>query len=59
MTTFPMSNFEETSAAVGLGRIKGAINQEPNFSPMPQGGDKLEDCTIDKISAWIDDGAPE
>jgi len=26
---------------------------------MPRGGDKLDQCLIDKISAWIDAGAPE
>lgn len=60
-STFPMSNFEETSAAAGFGRIIGAINHTDGFLPMPYpaGSDKLSDCDIDKLTAWINDGAPE
>jgi len=59
MTTFPMGNYDEALAAVGFGRIIGSINHEANFSPMPRNGAKLDDCTIDKVTAWINDGAPE
>jgi hypothetical protein len=58
-TTFEMHDFATITAAVGFGRIIGAINQDAGFSPMPRGGEKLEDCTIDMITAWINDGAPE
>lgn len=27
-------------------------------SPMPKGGAKLDDCTIAKIQAWVNKGAP-
>ena len=60
-STFPMGTFAETSVAVGFGRIIGSINHEMDFLPMPypEGAEKLEQCTIDKITAWINDGAPE
>lgn len=58
-TTFPMGDYAETSVAVGFGRIIGSINHESGFSAMPRGGSKLDDCTIDKVTAWINDGAPE
>lgn len=58
-TTFPMSNYAETSAAVAFGRIVGSINHSEGFSEMPKGGDKLDDCTISEITQWIADGAPE
>jgi len=59
--TFAMSDFAETSAAVGFGRIVGAINHSDGFLPMPypSGSDKIAQCDIDKITQWIADGAPE
>jgi hypothetical protein len=45
--------------AVALnGRLFGAISHASGFQPMPRGGNKLSQCTIDKIKGWIDDGAP-
>ena len=57
--TFPMTDFAETEIAVGFDRIVGAINHTTGFSPMPRGGDMLDQCVIDKITQWIADGAPE
>ena len=57
--TFPMNNFETVSTAVDNGRILGAINWEDGFSNMPKGGDQLSDCNIEKMTAWINAGAPE
>jgi hypothetical protein len=39
------------------GRLWGAINHSPGFSPMPQGGNKMSSCDINKLKAWIDAGA--
>ena len=39
------------------GKLVPAINHTGPF-PMPQGGNKLDDCTIAKISAWVNAGAP-
>lgn len=36
----------------------GAINHDPNYAAMPQGGAKLPDCDLNKIKTWIDMGAP-
>lgn len=44
--------------AVALnGRLLGAVTWAPGFQQMPRGSAKLPDCTIDKIKAWIHDGA--
>jgi len=45
----------------GDNKIIGAINHEDGFVPMPYpvGSDKIDDCDIDKIEAWIADDAPE
>jgi len=47
------------------GRLIGSIKQDDGFLPMPRissgSGEStmLEDCKIDKIEAWVNDGAPE
>ncbi len=59
MVPFGMFDYESTEAAVGFGRIIGAIKRESGFSPMPKGGEMVSDCDISKMEAWIADGAPE
>jgi len=46
------------SVKANISRIKGAINHTSGYSPMPQGGNKLGDCELSKISAWINQGMP-
>ncbi len=41
------------------GRLFGAISWANGYQPMPQGSAKLSACNIDKINAWINDGAPD
>ena len=41
------------------GRLYGAISHASGYQPMPRGGGRLAQCTIDKIKGWIDDGAPD
>lgn len=43
---------------VDNGRFIGAIMHEDGFSPMPQSAPQLPQCTLDKIQAWVDEGAP-
>ena len=40
-------------------KLLGAIKHEPGFSEMPQGLPQLGQCSIDKIEAWIDQGAKD
>lgn len=40
------------------GKLYGVISWAPGFQKMPQGGNKLDACTIAKFKVWIDDGAP-
>ena len=58
---WPMDTYELSVGAVGFGCIENVIQHldQENCTPMPIGGDKLEDCDIDKILAWIDAGMPE
>jgi hypothetical protein len=39
------------------GQLIGALSHAAGFSPMPQGLDQLDECTINKIKSWIGDGA--
>lgn len=39
--------------------ILAALRHEAGVEPMPQALAKLDDCTIDKIEAWIANGTPE
>ncbi len=40
------------------GRLLGSISHAAGFKPMPQGGNKLPNCTINQIKTWISAGAP-
>ncbi len=51
-----LESYTDIKTNIDNGRITGAIKHMPGFSPMPQGG-KLDDCTIAKIEAWINNGA--
>ncbi len=46
------------AAVAANGRLFGAISHQAGFTPMPFGGNRLPQCTIDKIKSWIDAGAP-
>lgn len=39
------------------GKLHAAVTRPANW--MPNGGAKLDNCTLDKIKAWADAGAPE
>jgi hypothetical protein len=58
-TWFSLEGYANSKAAADFGRIEGAISHKADFSPMPKGSDKLDQCEIDKIIAWIEAGAPE
>jgi hypothetical protein len=40
------------------GGLLGSIRHESGFSPMPKSAPKIPVCEINKISAWINNGAP-
>lgn len=53
-----LDNHADTKTVVDRGRLLGAVKRMEGFSAMPQGGSKLSDCIIDKLSVWVADGAP-
>ncbi|NTW25939.1 MAG: cytochrome c [Lentimicrobium sp.] len=53
------STYEGLKTAVNNGSFRKAINHETGASPMPKNGNKLPDCDLKKIDAWINQGAPQ
>ncbi len=53
------SNYSGLMIIVNNGTFRGVINHLPGYSPMPKGQNKLPDCDIAKLNAWINAGAPE
>jgi hypothetical protein len=51
-----LENYENIKYSVDDGSFTGSINYNNGFSPMPP-ENKLDDCTISKIEAWINKGA--
>lgn len=51
-------NYEGLLPAVTSGVFWKAVNHEPGVTPMPYQGNKLPQCELDKIRAWINNGAP-
>jgi len=52
------SSYAGVKTKVDDGRLWGAINHLPGFSPMPKGGNKLSACEINQFKKWIAAGAP-
>lgn len=53
-----LAGHAQVKSKVDDGTLWGAINHLPGFSPMPQGGHKMNPCDISRIQAWIDAGSP-
>lgn len=52
-------NYSDILIVVQSGQLSGAINWDDGYTNMPFNQSKLDDCTINKINNWINDGAPE
>ncbi len=59
LTNGSLTNYTFAKAFADFGRLVGAVNHDAGFTAMPQGGEKLDQCDIDKIAAWVAAGAPE
>ncbi|MFN2440044.1 MAG: hypothetical protein ABR503_12650, partial [Chitinophagaceae bacterium] len=53
-----LGDYTSVKTQVNNGKLFGAINHAPGFSPMPQGANKMSQCDINKVKAWVDAGAP-
>lgn len=53
-----VDTYDDLRVVIDNGRFRGAINHLDGYSPMPQGGDKLNECNLTKINLWLDNDAP-
>ena len=54
-----LSSFDKVKASAQSGKFYGSIAHQPGIKPMPDGGQQLSACYINKVKAWIDDGMPQ
>jgi hypothetical protein len=52
-----LQGYEATKQMAVSGRLLGSIKHEDGYAWMPQGMPQLDKCYIDKVSAWIQQGA--
>lgn len=52
-----MGNHANDLVIARNGRLLGVIRHDAGYSAMPPAGDKLADCNITTIAAWITEGA--
>lgn len=53
-----LESYTNVKSVVNSGQLEGAITWAAGYTPMPYNQAQLDQCTIDKIKSWIDDGAP-
>lgn len=54
-----LEGYDNLKNYVDNGQLLGAIRHDPGFSPMPKNEPQLIECDIEKIEAWINEGAPD
>ena len=52
-----LDTYEGTKISATNGSLLGSVQHAQGYSPMPQGSNKLSDCSISTIKKWIDLGA--
>lgn len=52
-----LTNYTQVKASVQTGKFWGSITHASGYSGMPKGSNKLADCELNKINAWIKAGA--
>jgi len=58
-----LDTYTSTKVSAAKGELLPAVRQDvscaqcaANYAPMPLGGSKISDCSVNKISAWINQG---
>ena len=52
-----LSTYDGVAASAATGQLLNSILQNGKASAMPKGGNKLDDCSVKIISAWISNGS--
>ena len=55
---YDLSTYAGLKTVADANKLMPAINHTGNF-PMPQGQPKLDDCTIAKFQAWVNNNEPQ
>jgi len=53
-----LTDYNDVVIQVNNGNLLNVINHAPGYPQMPQGLPQLPSCSINKITAWINRGAP-
>ena len=53
-----LNNYDNIALIANAGLLYGVINHEPDYIPMPKGLPKLDNCSINQVKIWIENGAP-
>ena len=53
-----LQSYQSILNSVNNGTLLNSVLQNGKASPMPKGGNKVDDCSIKKISIWIRNGSP-
>ena len=53
-----LDTYTEVKKYADNGRLLGSVRHDDGFKAMPQSMPKSPKCDIDKLEAWIADGAP-
>ncbi len=54
-----LDGYSNLKSHAGDGSLTGDITHSPGHVAMPYQKPKLDDCTINKILDWVDQGAPD
>lgn len=54
---YNLGTYLDVKQCVADMQLLGVIRQTSGFKAMPQGAPKLDDCTINKITRWVNLGA--
>lgn len=54
-----LANYDDVTAVVNTGQFLGSLIHDPNYEPMPKDEGLLDDCRINTIKAWINQGLKE
>ena len=52
-----LETYDKIRALAESGRLLGSISHDAGFAAMPEGAGKLDDCSIETVRAWIQEGA--
>ena len=52
-----LDNHADLLVSANDGSLLGSIRHTSPYSPMPKSAGKLDDCTIQKVATWIEQGA--